>query len=353
MSAPQRACRPTGPSMGLKMPKVDIPKVRLPRVDMQKAKAAALGLVFAASLALAFPTDAFAAKSGGRIGGGSFKRTQMSAPRSTGASSYGGAQYGGGGTTIIAPSPRVGVGAGVGVMPMPVYSSYGYGAPMLFGPSFGSLVLVGSMLFMATSLFGGWGQDEEEALSVCKVQVATNCPDRGPNSVLGVIARLADEVDTDDEDSLASMVSDVALALLRKEGDWISAKIESVDVDDEDEAEATFSQMSLKERAKIERETINRVRGNDKSDAREGEGKLEDIGKATSAVITLILCLQGRKIPEANDMASLRKSLSSVGSDVVGNDSLLAAEVMWTPEEPWETMTPDEVILDYPDHIPL
>jgi len=238
-------------------------------------------------------------------------------------------------------------------MPLPVYTPYGYGTSMMFGPSLSTVVLAGSMIFIASSLFGGWGQDEEEALSVCKVQVATNCPDRGPSSVLGVISRLADTVDTDDEDSLASLVSDVALALLRKESDWISAKIESVDVDDEDEAEATFSQMSLKERAKIERETVNRVRGTDKSDEREGEAKLEDIGKPTAAVITLILCLQGRKIPEANDMASLRKSLSSVGSDVVGNDALLAAEVMWTPEEPWETVTPDEVIMDYPDHIPL
>jgi len=32
---------------------------------------------------------------------------------------------------------------------------------------------------------------------------------------------------------------------------------------------------------------------------------------------------------------------------------LLAAEVMWTPEEAWETVTPDEVVLDYPSLIPL
>jgi len=26
---------------------------------------------------------------------------------------------------------------------------------------------------------------------------------------------------------------------------------------------------------------------------------------------------------------------------------------MWTPEEPWETVTHDEVVLDYPTLIPL
>jgi uncharacterized membrane protein len=29
------------------------------------------------------------------------------------------------------------------------------------------------------------------------------------------------------------------------------------------------------------------------------------------------------------------------------------SQVMWTPEEPWETVTPDEVVLDYPTLIPL
>jgi len=49
----------------------------------------------------------------------------------------------------------------------------------------------------------------------------------------------------------------------------------------------------------------------------------------------------------------LRSALSTIGSDVTGNDALMAAEVMWTPEEAWETVTPDEIIMDYPDHIPL
>jgi len=26
---------------------------------------------------------------------------------------------------------------------------------------------------------------------------------------------------------------------------------------------------------------------------------------------------------------------------------------MWTPEEPWENVTPDDVVLDYPDLIPM
>jgi hypothetical protein len=49
----------------------------------------------------------------------------------------------------------------------------------------------------------------------------------------------------------------VSLALLRKESDWISAKIETYTTKDEDEAEQKFSELSLKERWEIE--TLNPV----------------------------------------------------------------------------------------------
>jgi uncharacterized membrane protein len=49
----------------------------------------------------------------------------------------------------------------------------------------------------------------------------------------------------------------VSLALLRKESDWISAKIETYTTKDEDEAEQKFSELSLKERC--EPQTLNPI----------------------------------------------------------------------------------------------
>jgi len=312
-----------------------------------------LAFLLAVSLTAGFPQDA-EARSGGRVGGGSFSRRpvqtqsrQYAAPAAS--------TVGGGSTTIVAPRPYI--GGGIGIMPYYYPSPFGYGATMMMGPSIGNIILLGGIAFVGYKIVTA-NQEEDEfgynpEVNVCKIQVATYCENRGPSSVLGTVSRLADTVDTEDQDSLSSLVSDVSLALLRKESDWISAKIETYTTKDEDEAEQKFSELSLKERSKIERETVNRVRGTDKSDAREGEGKLEDIGKPTSAVITLILALQGRTINECKDLASLRSALSTIGSDVTGNDALMAAEVMWTPEEAWETVTPDEIIMDYPDHIPL
>jgi hypothetical protein len=50
--------------------------------------------------------------------------------------------------------------------------------------------------------------------------------------------------------------------------DWISASSDNVKVKNEDEGEDLFSEMSMKERAKIERETVNVVAGRDKSQDR-------------------------------------------------------------------------------------
>jgi len=196
---------------------------------------------------------------------------------------------------------------------------------------------------MLGNLFG-------EDITVCKIQVACNT-DRGSKCVLGAISSYVDDVDTEDEESLADFVADVALALMRREDDWISGNIKTINVKSEDDAEDEFSQMSLKERAKIERETINQVAGRDKSDDRAAEGKLEDLGKPTSAVVTMILAMYGKKDMQCKDARSMRKALSSFGSGL--SDSLLAAEVMWTPEEPWENMSELDIIEDYPDLIPF
>lgn len=69
------------------------------------------------------------------------------------------------------------------------------------------------------------------------------------------------------------------------------------------------------------------MRGQDKSEARGAEGAVDDIGKPTVAVVTLVLATQGRELAPVKDVASLRSCLSTLGSDALDNDSLLAAEV--------------------------
>jgi len=95
-------------------------------------------------------------------------------------------------------------------------------------------------------------------VTIAKLQVAVNCDTRGQSSVLGTIADLANRVDTQDQRSVANLVSDTALALLRKESDWISASLKTEKARNMDVGEEKFSEFSLAERAKIERETFNK-----------------------------------------------------------------------------------------------
>jgi len=168
------------------------------------------------------------------------------------------------------------------------------------------------------------------------------------------MADIADEADTETDEGLEELVSDVALALLRSESDWLSGASEAITVKDEDEGEDKFSEMSMKERAKIERETVNLVAGRDKSKDRSAEDDVNSIGKPTVAVVTIIVALEDKELPKVTDVKSLRKCLTMLGgSDLLGTSALLASEVMWTPEEPWEVLEKADLYLEYPELMPL
>mmetsp|Transcript_22799 Transcript_22799/g.33433 ORF Transcript_22799/g.33433 Transcript_22799/m.33433 type:complete len:267 (+) Transcript_22799:50-850(+) len=204
----------------------------------------------------------------------------------------------------------------------------------------------------ASSLNMGWFSGPQ--ITVSKIQVAVQCDTRGPSSLLGKMFDIADEADTETDEGLEELVSDVALAVLRCEQDWISGSATSVDVKNEDEGEDMFSEMSMKERAKIERETINLVAGRDKSKERSEESDINSIGKPTVAIVTIIVALEGKELPKVTDMKSMRKCLTMLGgSDVMGSSALLASEVMWTPEEPWEVLDKNDLYLEYPELMPL
>lgn len=333
-----------------------------------RLKSAVLALVLVPCLLLLLPADALAARSGGRMGGGSFRAPPTARPMQQSRGSAAPSQFGStsafGGTsspTIVRPvivSPF----GGFGYSPFGVFSPFspfGFGPrPIMMGPSITDVVILGGVAFAGYKAWeafsgGGDGLGGGGTVYVSKLQVALSCEDRGPGSILGTMSRLAETSDTDSQRGICNLVSDTALALLRREADWNSAALATTKAGGLDDGEAKFGKFSLEERSKIERETVNKVRGQDKSEARGAEGAVDDIGKPTVAVVTLVLATQGRELAPVKDVASLRSCLSTLGSDALDNDSLLAAEVMWTPEEPWETVTPDEVVLDYPTLIPL
>lgn len=322
-----------------------------------RLKSAAFGFLLVAGLALGGPDDALAAKSGARVGGGSFRSApSRSAPSRPAPQAQ--QSYGGGTTVLVAPpmySPSPFGFSPFGFSPFG-FSPFGFFRPVVMGPSITDLLLVGGIAFAGYKIYESVQNAQlgtAAGVTVAKLQVAVSCDDRSPSSLLGTLDRLGKSADTSSSSGVASLVSDTALALLRKEVDWISAALETAGAKTVDQGEQKFGEFSLKERAKIERETLNKVGGADKSEARGAETKTDSFGSGTVAVVTLILALQGRALEPVTDIKTLKSTLMTLGSDVLDNESLLAAEVMWTPEEPWERISPDEVTLEYPNLLPL
>lgn len=331
---------------------------------------------FAAVAALALtlfmtPLPSFAAMSGGRMGG------SFSAPRQSsgsispsrsyggGGGYYGGSSYSRGPTVLVNP-----------VTPMisPFYRPYGYyGGPGVItyssGPSILPLLLFGGLAFAAisamsntaSSVASSWGDSSPLAMggvssalgsgtSVVQVSVALEVPDRDDrNSILSVLGRLANTARTDTRVGIQNLTSQVALELLRRKNSIVSASSNYKHYNSREQASRDFNKRSIKERSKFESETVSNFGGLDfGGGSRSAE---EGTGKATMAVVTLLLNIDGdsTKVPQIRSPADVEDALRKIAADSKVNSCLQGAEILWTPEDRVETLSPRDVVADYPD----
>jgi uncharacterized membrane protein len=290
--------------------------------------------------------EAMAARTGGRIGGGSFSAPSRSysSPRSGGYSggSYGGG-YGGGG---------YGYGGG------------GFGFPFLLPfVGYGGGGLLSILVFLAIASFivrslqsAGVGTEEgyedSSTVAVAEVQVGllANARELQPE-----LNRLAMTADTSTASGRAKVLQEATLALLRHPEYWVYGTTNSQKASLE-AAEAKFNQFSLTERSKFTDETLTNVDNviNDQSPKTlEGEtkgGALQlkegDIGEYI--VATVIVGATGSlDLPKINGTDDLRNSLQQIGS--LGSDRLLAVEILWTPQAEGDTLSSDDILAYYPN----
>jgi len=340
-------------------------------------------LAAAASLATLLSTTALpadAAMSGGRMGG-SFSRSgggggysRMAPSRSYGGGGGGGYYRGGGGPMVmpyIAPmpiitpfyNPIVPFGGGVGAI------SYHRG-PGLF-----DLLFLGGLGWFAlstlTSVVSGrsnanqwddgygtsvFSSPSSSALgsgtSVIKLSVALDVPNRDdPYSLLSVLDRLSETANTGSRKGVQNLTSQVAVELLRRKSAIQSASSNYQHV--KDDGQRLFNQWSVQERSKFEQETVSKFGGIDTSSmSRRLRGEDTGSSKATMAVVTLVLSVQGdsTKIPsKIRSLADVEDALRRIAADVKVDDCLTGAEILWTPQDRSETLTRMEVVADYPE----
>jgi uncharacterized membrane protein len=301
-----------------------------------------LCLVF--GLAFGNADGALAARSGGRIGGGSFRMPSSSRPYSAPRSyAPGGGYYpGGGGFGFPFLLPFWGVGGG-------------------FSGLFGILIFFAVANFLLQA-FRRASSDEtnEEAytpnptVSVTRLQVAMLASARGLQTELD---RIAETADTDSAAGRAEVLQEASLALLRHPEYWVyagggtqQARLTS--------AESEFNRLSLAERSKFTEETLSNVNNQLKGNiARQDALPADEIDNPTTLItegpgeyiiVTLLAATFGKyNIPAINSADDLRQTLRQIGS--IPSDKLLAIEVLWTPQANGDTLTSDDLLAEYAD----
>lgn len=299
------------------------------------------GLVL--TLVLSNADGALAARTGGRIGGGSFRapsRTYAPPSRTYAPPSGGYYAYPGGGFGFPFLIPFFGIGGG-------------------FGGLFTILIFLAIANFLVQSFRRiGSGETAEleyssnPTVSVARLQVGLLANARSLQTELNQIAETAD---TGTPEGRAEVLQEATLALLRHPEFWVYADAQAQE-SRLNSAEAQFNRLSLAERSKFTAETLSNVNNQLRQGATqtlpagETEGSLaERVLQAPGEyiVVTLIAAtLTKLQLPTINSADDLRQALRQMGG--IPSEQLLAVEILWTPQAEGDTLTSDEVIAEYP-----
>jgi uncharacterized membrane protein len=311
-----------------------------------------LGRILLVSAIFAFllaPTLALAARSGSSFGG---RRGFRSAPTTSAPRSYA-PRPGGGSNFIILP------GFGWG------FSPFGYGGGVgLLGPLM-MMTLLGVGTFMVVRAVrrsrarqagdhaqgaynAGYDYDDEPVVVpgrafVYKVQLGLGRSARGLQDRL---TKFAAEGDTTSEAGLAHLLQQTALELMREKESIRYAGAESHGPMSMTNGETKMNGLSLAERSRFQ---VERIRGAEglvrKADAQstQSQDALEYI------LVTLVLATRNplESVKPVRDREQLDAMLSELGG--VSPDGLLGLEVIWTPADPQDALTEDDLMTSYPD----
>ncbi|MEA5463113.1 DUF1517 domain-containing protein [Leptothoe sp. PORK10 BA2] len=296
-------------------------------------------LVCVLALVLVFSQadGALAARAGGRIGGGSFRAPSRpsygrtySSPRSYRSPSSG--YYPGGGFGFGFPL----------VMPL-----FGFGG----GGLFSLLVFFAIASFLMRSFRDSGFEDGDTNytpnpdVSVARVQVGLLAKARHLQDDLN---RLATTADTSSSAGLVKVLQESTLSLLRHPEYWAYADTDTI-ATKLTSAETEFNRLALMERSKFSLEAVsnvnNQISGNNMAALPDADG---DQPAGEYIIATMIIATQGKlNLPNINSEQDLQKALQQIGA--LSSDTLMAIEVLWTPQTSGETLTSDEVIAQYPN----
>ena len=294
----------------------------------------AIAVVLAVFLLLA-PASTTFARTGGRVGGSSFSRPRMSAPRRapmpSNRGSYSGGYYGGGGLGFPLLFPMF-LGGGSGLFTLLIFLG------------------VGSFVVRALRTARDDFQAEASAnpqVEVAELQVALLANAR---SLQTEVDRLARNCNPNSPSGLSKLLQEVTLTLVRHDDYWAYGHSTS-EIARLNSAEQRFNQLSLQERSKFSLETLVNTDTTTSAVTLPSQDETEDDLLSETGeyiVVTLLVAFEGSKstLPVVDSAESLRRCLVQLGA--VPADQLVAMEVLWTPQAAGDTLSAIELQTEYP-----
>jgi uncharacterized membrane protein len=335
----------------------------------------AIAAVLCSALIVGNPGDVLAARSGSRSGGSSFR------------SSTRGYSSGSSGTRLNSYSSTY---RSTTIVPVPMLSpfSYGYGfSPFGIMPVNADVVLLAGAAYLAYSLLknraggssflsAGEGGSLGNGATVIKLQIALESNWSQSGNIMETISQISqknagDQAVMTGRTELSTLLSETALALLRRKDSWSAASLSGERFSGGDgalRAEPSFQRTVVQERSKFESEvkpsSSDATSYNDFVSNRAlvpGRYSAGAGGTQTQAVVSLVVAMRGRSeaLRGADSVAvsvpEVTRVLQTLASEALSDEgqNVLGVEVLWTPSERGRTLTPREMLLDYPELLGL
>jgi uncharacterized membrane protein len=146
---------------------------------------------------------------------------------------------------------------------------------------------------------------------------------------------------------LASALQEAAMALRRYRDYWSHGLVLVQRAGSLDEAERLFNEAISRERIKLSEEVTTNIEGMRRQTPRRGSANTAEVGQyivVTLIVATGFSAFTEYRTPSLNDMDDTLQRLGTLlAADILG------LEVIWSPEDPEDTLTEDELLAEYPE----
>lgn len=242
---------------------------------------------------------------------------------------------------------------------MPMYSPFGFSAGYL--PINFNLLIIGGIAYAAFTILsnrmGGsdFSNENEGGIfsgaTVLKIQLALDSDWNAQGNIMNTLGDLANRnAAMAGRGDLAKLLSETSLALIRKQADWNSVAFEGEQLGGGQKAETAFQRITIQERSKFEKENAPQMLIKS-SNSQVTNG-------STQAVVSLVVALRGNnsRYPKTvTSVSEARACLQQLAADSLtdGGENIMGVEILWTPDEPGQILSPRDLINDYPELLRL